>query len=553
MRFMRMCAGLVMLCLSTAVFAAQSSAALATAIQARVEHLMFTGDLQIDQVQILARDVIAELYVEREYQPLWPTAEKIQQLKALVELAWLEGLDPADYPLDTVLALLSSGDLPRSDGDRADLDILATETLVRIGYQMRHGKVNPEELFSDWNFNRGLIEGQERNHSIEQAVASDSLVEFVEGWVFRGPVYNQMKQALANYRELEKQGGWGTVAAGETLHPGDVDDRIPALRQRLLVTGDLSAGAAGSGDNFDEELQEAVVHFQNRHGLDADGIVGAKSYAALNVPVADRLEQLRASLERGRWVMDEIRGYAGDFVLVNIASAQVALMRQGNARWISRVQVGKTYRQTPVFRGDIQYLVFNPTWTVPPTILRENVLPKLKKDADGYLTRSHMDLLDRDGNVVDHNGIDWSKISARNFPYIVRQRPGPWNSLGLIKFIFPNPHFVFLHDTPHREFFDRAERAFSSGCIRVEHPFELAEKLLAQPEKWNSVSIQELVDTQQSRTVHLKEPMPVLILYWTGMADRDGTVRFYADIYGRDKILLEAMNAPLSLDNSNKE
>jgi murein L,D-transpeptidase YcbB/YkuD len=553
MLFLKVLTGLILLCVSTAVFAEQGTTTLATAIQARVEHLMFTADAHIDQVPILARDAIAELYVDREYQPLWPSAEKIQQLKPLVELAWSEGLDPADYPLDTVLALLANGGLPQNAAARADLDILATETLVRIGYQMRHGKVNPQELFSDWNFNRDLIEGQDRSHSIEQAVAADTLVEFVTSWVFRGPLYKQMKQALANYRELEKQGGWGTVAAGETLRPGDIDDRIPALRRRLRVTGDLSAGATGTGNSFDEELREAIVHFQDRHGLVADGIVGAKSLAALNVPIAARINQLRASLERGRWVMDEVSKYVGNFVLVNIASAQVALIRQGEARWISRVQVGKTYRQTPVFRGDIQYLVFNPTWTVPPTILRENVLPELKQDADGYLTRNHMDLLDRDGKSVDYTRIDWSKISVRNFPYIVRQRPGPWNSLGLVKFIFPNPHFVFLHDTPHREFFVRAERAFSSGCIRVEHPFELAELLLAQPDKWNNVSIQELVDTRQTRTIHLKEPMPVLILYWTGMADRDGTVRFYADIYGRDKVLLKSMNAPLALNLSNQE
>jgi murein L,D-transpeptidase YcbB/YkuD len=518
------------------------------ALRQRVEQLMFEGRLQVDGVDVLATTLIAELYAGREYRLLWPSREKILELATLVELADAEGLNTEDYPWPAVLSLLPDSGLPGNDYDRADIDILATDTLIRIGYQLRYGKVNPSGLFPDWNFSRHLVQGVERSRTVERAVAAPSLVEFITGWVQRGPLYDQLMDALARYRRIEADGGWAAVPAGPTLRQGDSDPRVADLDRRLRITGDLSVSRADV-TLFDEDLHAAVVLFQNRHGLDPDGVVGAKSYEALNVPVSRRIIQLRTSLERARWVMDEAGQIDHDLVLVNIASAQAALMRDGQPLFVTRVQVGKPYRQTPVFKGDIKYLVFNPTWTVPPGILRNDVLPRLKEDANGYLTSKNMDLLDREGKVVDHNAIDWSSITARRFPYMVRQRPGPWNALGRVKFIFPNPHFVFLHDTPSRELFERSERAFSSGCIRVEAPFDLAELVLSDP-KWDQAAMRRVLDTERERVVHLSEPMPVFILYWTAMADADGTVRFYNDIYGRDKVLLEALRQPPVLDTS---
>jgi murein L,D-transpeptidase YcbB/YkuD len=528
------------ICLSATVQASVSEA-----IRNRVEHMMYTESLQIDGVDILGVQLLSALYTEREFQPLWPSHDNIRQLSALVELAYENGLDPADYPLDAVIQLLDAPQ-PLGDIEAADLDILATETLVRIGYQLRFGKVNPNGLFSDWNFRREFLSDEGRNETITRFAEAGSLVDEIDDWVSDAPLYVQMRAALARYRDIQSSGGWPQVPEGPTLHPGDSDPRIPTLRQRLQAEGDLTAGDASSLV-FDEALKEAVMRFQNRHGLDADGVVGKRSYQALNVDVASRIDQLRASLERGRWVMEEAQAAGDRFVLVNVASAQLALMEGRQPAFITRVQVGKPYRQTPVFHGNIEYLVINPTWTVPPTILRKDVLPKLKADADAYLTSKHMDLLDRDGKQVDHSKIDWSEISARNFPYIVRQRPGSWNALGRVKFIFPNSHFVFLHDTPSRELFNRAERAFSSGCIRVENPFELAE-LVMNEQSWDQPAFQAVLDTEKQRTVHLKTQLPVFLMYWTGMADADGTVRFYEDIYGRDAVLLKAMAQEPSID-----
>lgn len=516
-------------------------------IRERIEQIMFNDEFEIDGVQILTGEILADLYAGRAYEPLWRDSEHIRELQAVADLAYQNGLDRDDYPLAEVFALLERSS-PRSAMEDADLDILATETLIRMGYQLRFGKVNPNGLFSDWNYLRQLQTGEARNQTVEQLVQAQPLVSGLSAWVNDAPIYELMRAALARYRQIQQAGGWPQVPTGPTLHPGDDDARIPLLRQRLQAEDDLAPGSTTS-TLFDDDLRAAVINFQNRHGLDADGVVGQQSFAALNVPIESRIEQIRASLERGRWVMEQVQAADGRLVLVNIASAQLAYMRDGLPDFVTRVQVGAPYRQTPVFHGSIKYLVFNPTWTVPPTILRKDVLPRLLADPDGYLTEKNMDLLDRDGNKVDHTAIDFSQLSTRNFPYIVRQRPGPWNALGQVKFIFPNSHFVFLHDTPSRELFDRTGRAFSSGCIRVEDPFALAELVMNDP-AWDQAAFQSVLDTKRERTVHLNTPLPVLLMYWTVMAERDGTVRFFPDVYGRDALLLEAMNQPPTIDLS---
>ncbi len=314
------------------------------------------------------------------------------------------------------------------------------------------------------------------------------------------------------------------------------------MRRRLVVTGDLPPGSDLESDRYDEILEIAVKAFQGRHGLDADGIAGAKTFEALNVPVQTRINQLRMSLERLRWVDQDV---SDDFVAVNIPDYRVFLLRDREIVWSARAQVGKPYRATPIFRGDIQYLELNPTWTVPPGILRNDILPRLKQDP-GYVVNKNISVIDRDGRKVDPFSVDWSKYS-RGVPYTLRQEPGPNNALGRIKFIFPNEHFVFLHDTPSRSLFDRSERAFSSGCIRIDKPLELAELLLRDPDKWSQEDLQGVLDSRRTQRVNLKPREPVLILYLTASLDLDGSIRFAKDIYGRDAELLAALNGPVRL------
>jgi murein L,D-transpeptidase YcbB/YkuD len=315
------------------------------------------------------------------------------------------------------------------------------------------------------------------------------------------------------------------------------DERVPVLRRRLRLTGDLAPGTADDSWLVDAPLTEAIQIFQRRHGLADDGTVGRDTLAALNVPVEERIQQLRVNLERGRWVLHNLES---TFLVVNAAGYHSYYVKDGQVMWQGRAQVGRPYRQTPTFKSEITYLVFNPTWTVPPTILAQDYLPFLKRDPS-YARRKGLKVIDRAGRAVDPRQVDWARYSASHLPYLLRQDPGPRNALGRVKFIFPNAHAVYLHDTPDQQLFDRSERAFSSGCIRVENALELARLLLNDEAQWHRQAIDKVVESKKTRTVFLPEPIPVLLLYWTAWVGSDARVNFRHDLYGRDELVRKGL------------
>jgi len=227
---------------------------------------------------------------------------------------------------------------------------------------------------------------------------------------------------------------------------------------------------------------------------------------------------------------------------VDIAAFRAYLVKDRKRVWAAKVQVGRPYRKTPVFKASAQYLVFNPTWTVPPGILAKDILPRLAKDP-GYLKEKKLSVIDRNGRRVDPQDIDWSTTSARNFPYQLQQAPGPDNALGRVKIMFPNPHLVYLHDTPSQDLFEKPERAFSSGCIRIQNALELAETLLDDRAKWNQETIQKVIQSNKTQTVTIPKQIPVLLLYWTAEVGEDGVVNFRKDIYGRDAKILVGLRS----------
>jgi murein L,D-transpeptidase YcbB/YkuD len=297
-----------------------------------------------------------------------------------------------------------------------------------------------------------------------------------------------------------------------------------------------AAQAAAAPALYAGEVVAAVQRFQARHGLAADGTVGPATLAALNVPVERRIDQLRANLERGRWVMGDLEP---DFIVVNIAGFRTYVVHDDEVVWTTRSQVGKPYRATPIFKAKMTYLVLNPTWTVPPTIFRQDILPQLRRDS-GYLATRNIDLVDAERGIVDAATVDWA--GARSFPYSFVQRPGPTNALGRIKFMFPNEHFVYLHDTPSRDLFEQTSRAFSSGCIRIENPLELATQLLGS--KWNRARLDAAIAAGRTETAFLEKPITVMLLYWTTEVDAQGRVAFWPDVYSRDASLIAELNAP---------
>jgi murein L,D-transpeptidase YcbB/YkuD len=327
------------------------------------------------------------------------------------------------------------------------------------------------------------------------------------------------------------------VPAGAALKPGTSDPRVVVLRRRLAVTGDLS-GQPLDAELYDETLAVAVRGFQQRHQLATDGEVGPATLAELNLPVEARITQIRVNLERGRHVLHEIGD--DDLVIVDIAGYELRYVQNRKVTWTSRVQVGQPFRQTPIFKSAIDHIVINPTWTVPPGILGKDILPAVRKDP-GYLAKRGLEVYDRNGRRVDPGAIDWSRYTGNSFPYFLRQAAGPSNALGRVKIMFPNPYLVYLHDTPSRSLFDMDTRAFSSGCIRVERPFELVEKLLADPQ-WSATALQRAVESGETRTVRLARPVRLLLIYWTVDEDDAGRLVFRRDVYDRDQPLARALN-----------
>lgn len=507
-------------------------------IKSKTEQISTTGNVQIEGAQIASVTVLPELYEKNGFRRLWTNSQNVADLFSSVKTIEEEGLEPDDYHfarLQNLRSRIDSG----ADHDPAllaDYDILLTDSLIRLCYHLFFGKVDPETLNPNWNL-AVQIEDDRPVAFMQEILEGGKLAEDIKTLNPDNIVYDEFKTALKKYHDIEAAGGWASVPPGPTLKKGMQDNRILLLRQRLQMSGDLPAGPTDS-DIFDDQLEQGVIQFQQRHYLTADGAVGKQTLEKLNVPVEAKIDQIRINLERLRWVLHAIEG---PFVIVDIAGFEIFVYKDNQILWTSRVQVGKPYRRTPVFKSEIKFIVLNPTWTVPPGILAKDILPAVKKDPN-YLKVRNIAAIDRRGKAVNQDTIDWSKYTARNFPYQLRQEPGPKNALGLIKIIFPNDHLVYIHDTPAKSLFHRSERAFSSGCIRTEKPFELAEILLKDPEKWNQQSFKQVIDSRKTQTVFLPKPVPVLLFYWTIDPEPDGSVRFKTDPYKRDAVVLRSLN-----------
>ena len=520
--------------LALACTPARANDAVAEAVRAQVEALRAGREVRVAGEPIAARRLIPEFYAARGFRPAWGRPEQTQALMRLVAASRDHGLDPADYHA----VALDRPAAPGAEGIAAR-DLLLTDALVRLAYHLRFGKANPRELYPDWSFSRSLG-AIDPVPALEAAIAAPSLEAAVEAYAPRLQLYRGLREALVRYRAIEAAGGWPRVPPGPTLEAGMQGPRVAALRARLAASGDLEAGAAAEPDRFDAALEAAVRRFQARHALDPDGAVGRRTLAALDVGVAARVDQLRVNLERLRWVAQDL---AGDYLVVDIAGFSARLYLGDRIAWASRAVVGRPYRKTPVFRATLHEVVLNPSWTVPPTILREDVLPKLAADP-AYLEREHMQVVDASGRPVDAAGIDWSRYRSGGFPHQIVEAPGPDNPLGRMKFMLPNPYSVYLHDTPARRLFDQPERAFSSGCIRLEQPLALAVLLLDDPERWPAEAVRATIDTGQTRSIGVKRRLPVLVLYFTAEAQADGAVQFRPDLYGRDARVAAALRAP---------
>jgi L,D-transpeptidase YcbB len=515
----------------------------ATAIGAELDALMNPDVTTIHGARIAWGNYLHEFYSRREFRPAWTSTEPQQQLLKALADSYDDGLDPADYQLPLLQELSKQvAAQGATDTLKAQYDILLSEALLRLGYHLSFGKVDPQSFDAQWNYDRTLPR-IDVAREIEEAIASTSVYDRVAALKPTHPLYVLLKQELARYRASEREGGWPAVPTGPALKPGTSDERVPALRARLVRSGDLADASASDPLLYDAPLVAATRQYQQRNGLEADGVVGATTVAELNVPVAERITQLRVNLDRGRVLLHDL---PDRFIVVNIAGYTIYLVQGQQIVWNARVQVGKTYRRTPLFRSEITYLVFNPTWTVPPGIIKADILPAARQDPRS-ITRRGLRVLDTSGREVDPATIDWSRFNSGHIPYTLRQDPGPSNALGRVKFMFPNPYQVYLHDTPSQSLFERSDRAFSSGCVRVERALELAERVLDDAERWNQNSIAQVITSERLQNVTLKTKLPVLLAYWTAWVDPQGMTNFRRDLYGQDAKWAEALNAQFSI------
>jgi len=538
---------LLAFCYPLMAFAASNDNPVNEEIRARLEKLQSGSGLIIQGSAVASMTVLPALYQQRHFKPAWTNPRSIAQLFEAVRNIEEDGLDAQDYHLATLETLQADiGSKASSDPARmADFDVLLTDSLIRLGYHLLIGKVDPVELDSNWNMDRS-INGRNAVQAVTSAIEGASIDNLLAGVRPQHSYYRHLREALARYRAIAANGRWPAVPSGAALNPGMTDERVVALRLRLAVTQNRADPNDAQSTFFDEELEKAVKAFQRQHGLTPDGVVGKATFAALNVPVEARIDQIRVNLERARWVLHDL---PDEFVLVDIAGFNVRYVRHGQILWQARAQVGKPYRKTPVFKSQITYLEMNPTWTVPPTILRNDVLPAIKRDI-GYLQEKNMRVIDYNHKIIAPASINWSRYRGPDFPYLIRQEPGPSNALGRIKFMFPNKHLIYLHDTPSKSLFARTDRAFSSGCIRVENPYEFAELLLDDARNWNRQAIMQAIDSQQTRKVTLPRPVTVLLLYWTVAPDGNGDVIFKQDIYDRDTAVLAGLNSEFSFRQS---
>ena len=483
--------------------------------------------------------VVMDFYSHRNYRAAWTDGRDVSQLLKSLNDTQIDGLVPEDFRIaELAQAQLSLQATAPTPAQLAAFDLAATRTYITALLQLRRGKVDPSRLDFHWNFDPVGVDPREDVNNFFAALDAHDVASGFAQAPPQETVYRNMRDGLAQLRRVRDAGGWPKIAEGQSLKPGMDGAAVAQLRTRLVAGGYLTPSKTKRTD-YDASVIAAVKKYQTEQYLGADGVAGKTTLEALNVPVEARIDQVRVNMERARWLLYKLQG---TFVVVDIAGYKVALYRDGKPIWRSRVQVGKPFRSTPVFQSEITYITFNPTWTVPPTILVKDMLPKIQQNPD-YLAANRIRALDRQGNELNPSTVDW--YNARGIT--LRQDAGPENSLGQVVIRFPNDYAIYLHDTPHRELFAKSMRATSSGCIRVENPLQLVELLFNDPVRWNSEGIQKQLAKGKTENISLPVKVPVLLAYWTVDLSNEGRVTFKPDVYGYDSPVLRQLNLPSKL------
>lgn len=521
---------------------------IATIIRETIENRIPDERYSILGEELYSSVLIPQFYANRSFENAWITnldsLELVDEFILYIEELAYHGLQPQHYHQEKILALRDSISM-NSEANSfnpyniAQLDMFLSDAFFMISSHLYNGKVNAESLTAEWGIRRDKPEIA-LDEKLELLIQRQAPYAFMKLFY---PNHQGYEMMIAEAKALQNklQDDYKTkLTLPKDKHSIDIwedSSYIQSVNQKLNFLGYSAQDSIDFSDSL-MGLFHAVKALQKAHGLNADGKLGRNTLIALDQSIEDKINSLYVNMERLRWLPDSLNKR---HILVNIADFTLDYVNNQDTMIQMRTVVGKDFRQTPVFNARMTYLVFSPTWTVPPGILRNDVIPAVAKDIN-YLANKNMRVLDASGNSVDPTTIDWKRVRAGGkFPYRVRQNPGAQNALGRVKFMFPNKHSVYLHDTPSRELFARDERIFSSGCIRIEKPFELAKLLLADDSvRWNDNAIKEAMESGKETTVVLKSPVNVYIYYLTAWSNGK-EMSYRQDIYGRDKEILEAL------------
>lgn len=497
---------------------------------------------------VLIDQALFKLYREHGMQPLWLTRDsnmptgRAEDLVQVLQDSFVDGLNPDDYKVAEILTLWNHSDI----ASRVRLDVLLTMVLGRYVADMREGSADPC-LLDPKLFAAARDKEVDLFTVVQNGLNSTNIKNFLRNQAPTHADYTGLKQALAKYRTMLEQGEWDDIPNGKTIRTGMNDPRLPLICNHLQRSGDL-VSIPDQCTVYTQQIEAAVKKFQHRFQLEADGVIGKRTVAALNIPISRLIRKIIINMERWRWLPHSLNGKR---IFVNIAGFQLFGATDEQVQIRMPVIVGKKYHETPVFTGMMKYLVVNPYWNIPDSIAVKEIVPHMIRNPD-YLHEQHIRIFrgwSENAPEIDPTSINWRTIGKNIKRYRLRQDAGPTNALGRIKFIFPNPYHVYLHDTPARQLFKRSNRSFSHGCIRVSRPLDLAVYVLKNMKKHlDKEQLQQLIDTGKRKVILLERRIPVHVLYRTVHVTPEGTTFFYPDIYGRDALLAGALfsRKPLS-------
>ena len=470
---------------------------------------------------------ISEFYRENDFQPIWSNRKLREDLFRNIENIEEEGLFFEDYHGEKLLELLSSLDT-NSEEENNFLEILLTDAFFQLSKDLGTGKLNPKEIYRIWGSPLNEVHPKELLNS---AISNENIAEVLDSIKPNHIVYKGLKKALKEYKKTDWRNAPATsIEAGKLIRPGESDDRMFYITKRLSELGYYQETIDSTNIQYIESVQNALKEFQKDHDLQIDGLLGNTTIKNLNYTKEDRLHQILVNLERWRWYPRDLGEH---YIVVNIPNYELTVVKNDDTIRTHKTMVGTEVRKTPVFSDEIGYIIYNPTWTIPPTIKKNDVIPGASRDIN-YLRKKNIKIYDGSGTMVDPAEVNWNSSKARSYTY--RQPAGPSNPLGVVKIIYPNEYMIYLHDTPSKKLFENNARAQSSGCVRVEDALSLAEYLLSDQDKYDEEKITEILESGKTTKIPVTQKVKVHHFYWTAFQKKD-TTKFIDDIYDLDQNL----------------